>query len=101
MRVNSNLSALNAAKKFTFPKTYIAAKTNKRTAEKIEEKSSEAVSGLDIQAKGKKATQGRVQDADMAKDVSEQAAQNIRDDASTAVSAQANIKPQNVIDILD
>ena len=55
---------------------------------------------LDIQAENATAANSRVRDTDMAKMMSELTAKNILQKASTAMLAQANARPQNIIGML-
>jgi len=55
---------------------------------------------LDIQAENATAAESRIRDTDMAKMMSELTSKNILAKASTAMLAQANARPQNVIGML-
>jgi len=55
---------------------------------------------LDIQAENATAANSRVRDTDMAKMMSELTAKNILQKASTAMLAQANARPQNIVGML-
>jgi len=55
---------------------------------------------LDIQAENATAAGSRIKDTDMAKMMSELTAKNILQKASTAMLAQANARPQNIIGML-
>jgi len=55
---------------------------------------------LDIQAENAQAAESRIRDTDMAKMMSELTAKNILQKASTAMLAQANARPQNIIGML-
>jgi len=55
---------------------------------------------LDIQAENATAAGSRIRDTDMAKMMSELTAKNILQKASTAMLAQANARPQNIVGML-
>jgi len=55
---------------------------------------------LDIQAENATAAESRIRDTDMAKMMSELTAKNILQKASTAMLAQANARPQNILGML-
>ena len=55
---------------------------------------------LDIQAENAQAAESRIRDSDMAKMMSELTAKNILQKASTAMLAQANARPQNIVGML-
>jgi len=55
---------------------------------------------LDIQAENATAAKSRIRDTDMAKMMSELTAKNILQKASTAMLAQANARPQNIVGML-
>ncbi|MCL2820919.1 MAG: flagellin [Oscillospiraceae bacterium] len=55
---------------------------------------------LDIQAENATAANSRIRDTDMAKMMSELTAKNILQKASTAMLAQANARPQNIVGML-
>jgi len=55
---------------------------------------------LDIQAENATAAESRIRDTDMARMMSELTAKNILQKASTAMLAQANARPQNIIGML-
>jgi len=55
---------------------------------------------LDIQAENATAAESRIRDTDMAKMMSELTAKNILQKASTAMLAQANARPQNIVGML-
>jgi flagellin len=55
---------------------------------------------LDIQAENATAAESRIRDSDMAKMMSELTASNILQRASTAMLAQANASPQNIVGML-
>jgi len=55
---------------------------------------------LDIQAENAQAAESRIRDTDMAKMMSELTAKNILQRASTAMLAQANARPQNIVGML-
>jgi len=55
---------------------------------------------LDIQAENAQAAESRMRDTDMARMMSELTAKNILQKASTAMLAQANARPQNIVGML-
>ena len=58
------------------------------------------IKNLDTSAENLQASEARIRDVDMAKEMMEQTKQNILQQASTAMLAQANQAPQNVLQLL-
>jgi len=58
------------------------------------------IKNLDTSAENLQASESRIRDVDMAKEMMEQTKQNILQQASTAMLAQANQAPQNVLQLL-
>ena len=58
------------------------------------------IKNLDTSAENLQASEARIRDVDMAKEMMEQTRQNILQQASTAMLAQANSAPQGVLQLL-
>jgi flagellin len=58
------------------------------------------IKNLDTSSENLQAAESRIRDVDMAKEMMEQTKQNILQQASTAMLAQANVAPQSVLQLL-
>ncbi|AOY75645.1 flagellin [Clostridium formicaceticum] len=59
-----------------------------------------SIKNLDTASENLQASESRIRDVDMAREMMEQSKQNILQQASTAMLAQANMKPQSVLQLL-
>lgn len=77
-------------------------KINKQRADlgAYQNRLSEAIKGLDIGAENLQAAESRIRDADMAKEMVEYVKNQILMQAGTAMLAQANTRPQSVLQLL-
>lgn len=66
----------------------------------IQNRLEHTIKNLDTSSENLQASEARIRDVDMAKEMMEQTKQNILQQASTAMLAQANQAPQNVLQLL-
>lgn len=66
----------------------------------IQNRLEHTIKNLDTSAENLQASESRIRDVDMAKEMMEQTKQNILQQASTAMLAQANASPQTVLQLL-
>jgi len=96
--IQNRLSAANAITQVDKANNLVS--TQRAALGALQNRLNHKIANLDTSAENLQAAEGRIRDVDMAKEMTEFTKKNILVQASTAMLAQANAAPQNVLSLL-